>query len=551
MAVVQLLVREVLDPRGGFEGLVPRVHGHHDVVDQTHRRPLEDPLRRQRVGRLQHLGQQLPGLLGSSRSGSPPLGAHTADPPGGAQVYLYVLGVGVLRGAPTAVAVRRCADAVEQSSARRSLGVCAGGQGAIRHLPAADSQGSRPSRQGLLPEVVRSGRARGAPDLQLDLLVDLRDVRAQLPGLPHQVVQAVHKLPEPSVELAYLAPGLELVHLELSADERHREDELLADLLFALVPLLLLVVLPGFGRLRLLGRGALLLGTSDDPAHVGQQRGQGVLKFALERVQVVQLSEHGRGLPIGLLQQHPARGTDIVVDLGLLAPAGDIVHHGVLAQGHSAALGGDSLLFRQDLREVGVPVRRRNSPGATGVACAQRLQLLHGQLHVALLLQELQTTIPFCIRLLDVLRVLLLECLALLLVLPRGILLVLPGLLHELFHLIDLDLVPAGVGNARGLLGQLRLQQLDLLLELGDVLGFLVLRGIDLDGLRTLGVVEGGERLVGVYLGRREGCHHRGERIAAQGLLKHAGELGVPVRNEHLLVAPRHQAERVDDVPQS
>mmetsp|Transcript_89605 Transcript_89605/g.280406 ORF Transcript_89605/g.280406 Transcript_89605/m.280406 type:complete len:755 (+) Transcript_89605:964-3228(+) len=548
VAVVQFLVREILDARGGFEGLVPRVHGHYDVMDQPHGRPLEDSLWRKRVACFQNLRQQLPGLLVPARGWPPPLGAHAAEPPRFSQVYLDVFVVGVLCGTPAPVSVRRGANAVEQSATRRSLGVGAGSQGGVRHLPAADSQRPRPRCQSLRPEVVGSCRGGGAADLQLDLLTDLRGVRAQLADLPDQVIQALHELAQTSVELADLAPGLELMRLQLPADERHREHELLADLLLLALLFLLLAVLAGLGRLRLLHRCFLHAG--NDPAHVRQQRGQSVLQLPLQRVQVFELPEHGGCLPVGLLQQHPAGGTAVVVDLRLLAPTGDVVHHGVLAQRDGSALGGDTLLLRQNLGEVRVPVRSRSDPNATALICAQRLQLLHGQLYVAFLLQELQATSPLRVGLLDVPLVLLLQGLALLLVLARGVLLVLPGLLHELLHLVDLRLVSAGVSDTRGLLGQLLLQSLHLLLELGDVLGLLVLGGVDLDGLGSLGIVEGGERLVGVGLRGRQGGHHRGERVPAQGLLQHTGELRVPVRDEDLLVARSHHAQRVDDVPQ-
>mmetsp|Transcript_70220 Transcript_70220/g.184059 ORF Transcript_70220/g.184059 Transcript_70220/m.184059 type:complete len:514 (+) Transcript_70220:2357-3898(+) len=232
----------------------------------------------------------------------------------------------------------------------------------------------------------------------------------------------------------------------------------------------------------------------------------------------------------------------------MLGPGLDVREHRLLAERHGAALRGDALL------QGGEPLHLVRPVGGVGHEAGLRVvrpQVLDGELEVALLLQQLQAAQALLDDLALGLLRLELEELALLLVLHGGLLLVLPGLLHEPLHLLDLLLVLARVGDAAGLLQQLRPQGVHLRLELGQLLRLLVLRGVDLDRLRALGVVQRGEGLVAVGPRGRAGRHHGGQGVAAQGLLEHAGELGVSVRDEDLLAAPRrHLAEGVDHVPQ-
>mmetsp|Transcript_17221 Transcript_17221/g.49220 ORF Transcript_17221/g.49220 Transcript_17221/m.49220 type:complete len:425 (-) Transcript_17221:670-1944(-) len=335
-----------------------------------------------------------------------------------------------------------------------------------------------------------------------------------------------------------LPPTSSLVRLQLPVDQRQH---LLDRLDLILVARLVLVVL----ALR------LDLYAPHHAADLRHEVRHRLVELPLLLVQLLQLPGDGLRLAPRLLQQQSARGGALVGVLALrgsgLDPSPEVLQHGILQDPHRPALGVDALLQADDVRDGLGPLLAPRRPSRAAIGGLDP-QVLDRELEVVLGLQQLDALALLLLGLLlDLLR---LRCqgLPLLLVLLRGLLLVVPSLLHELLHLVDLRLVLRHVADARGLGGELRLESLDLRLQTRDLLGFLVLRRIDLDGLGALCIVQRGQRLLVIGLCWRHGGHHGRQRVTAERLLQHPRQLRVAIRDEHLLVPAGHLAQGVDDI---
>mmetsp|Transcript_33763 Transcript_33763/g.86500 ORF Transcript_33763/g.86500 Transcript_33763/m.86500 type:complete len:502 (+) Transcript_33763:2100-3605(+) len=184
-----------------------------------------------------------------------------------------------------------------------------------------------------------------------------------------------------------------------------------------------------------------------------------------------------------------------------------------------------------------------------------------GQLDVILLLEHQQPLGSLLLHRLRGAPALLRELLDLPLVLLTELGLLAPVAVHHLLHLLQLLLELFLLGLALGLRQaasachtpttrrELLLELLDLSLQPRDLRRLLVLCRRDLDRLRAVRVAKCRHSLLVVASCGRQGGKHGAERVAAEGLLQHARELRVAVRDENLLpVRTLHQ--RVDHIAQ-